>query len=44
MSLYHAHVLYTVARARGGVGSHPGFTVITAPGAAAAAVKPQVGL
>ena len=32
-----------VARAREGVGSHSGFTVISAPGAAAGRVKPQVG-
>ena len=36
-------VTYTVARAREGVGSHWGFTVISAPGAAAGGVKPQVG-
>ena len=32
----------TVARARGGVGPTPGITLITAPGAAAAAVMPGV--
>ena len=36
-------VTYAVARAREGVGPHWGFTVMSAPGAAAGGVKPQVG-
>ena len=35
-------VLNTVARARGGVGHTPGFTMITTPRARCAAVKPGV--
>ena len=35
-------VIYTVARARGGVRNTRGFTVIDAPGAPGGAVKPEV--
>ena len=38
----HLHVIYTVARARWGVGPHSGFTVIATPGALSSPVKPGV--
>ena len=42
MEYTSAYVTKKVARARGGVGPTPGITLITTPGAAAAAVMPGV--